>query len=142
MQRQRRVLVPIINQKVCEHAIELACRVGHDECAELVLVHVVVVPYALSLDAPLPKQDGEAQEEFQIGRRVAERYGCPTSVRVIHQRTPAEAILQVAKEEKVDAIVLGVGRKEHAPGELVEMIKELLRRAECEVIIDRVAVAA
>ncbi len=142
MGKLRKVLVPILKTSLSEHAIELACRVGHDECAELVLVHVVVVPYALSLDVPLPEQDGQAESEFHLACTIAARYGCPARVRIVHQRHPADGVLQIAQEEKVDAIVLGVGADERVPGEWEHTITDVLHRAECEVIIDRVPVAA
>ncbi len=138
MGKQRKVLVPILKTDLEEHAVELACRVGHDECAELVIVHVVIVPYALPLDQPLPAKDGEAERVYQLGCKIAKRYGCPARVRIVHQRNPADGILQVAHEEGVDAILLGVSTEERIPGELVSTITEVLRRAECEVIIDRV----
>lgn len=142
MGKLRKVLVPILKKNLSAHAIELACRVGHDECAELVLVHVVVVPYTLSLDEPLPEQDRDAKEEFDLASTIAARYGCPARVRIVHQRYPADGVLQIAREEKVDAIVLGVGAEERVPGEWEHTITEVLHRAECEVIIDRVPLAA
>ncbi len=138
----RKVLVPIVEAIPSERAVELACRLGHDQSAELILVHVVVVPYTLSLNAPMPAQDKIAHDALELGAIIAKRYGCRSRSRTLRHRSAAEAILQLARQEQVDAIVLGVGVKTRIPGEWGRTSTEILHRAECEVIIDKVPMSA
>jgi nucleotide-binding universal stress UspA family protein len=140
--RVRKVLVPLVEAIPSERAVELACRLGHDQAAELILVHVIVVPYTLSLNAPMPAQDKMAQEALELGCMIAKRHACRARTRIIRHRSAAEGILRLARQEQVDAIVLGVGVKTRIPGEWGRTSSEILHRAECEVIIDKVPISA
>src|SRR5512142_2494534 len=60
-----KILVPIVEAIPSERAVELACRVGNGHGAELVLVHVIVVPYALPLSAPMPEREKVAEEALE-----------------------------------------------------------------------------
>ncbi len=137
----RKVLVPIVEAIPSERAVELACRLGHDQDAEILLVHVIVVPFTLSLSAPMPVQDRVAHDALELGGIIAKRHECRARTRTIRHRNAADGILQVAHQEQVDAIVLGVGVKTRLPGEWGRTSNEILRRAECEVIIDKVPMA-
>lgn len=137
--KPHRVLVPIIEEIPSEHAIELACRLGNGQKTELVLVHLIIVPLALPLDAPMPAQDEIAQHVIDLGCRLAEQFGCQSRTRLLRHRNAADGILQVAQQERVDAIVLGVGsERERIPGEWDQTSVEVMHRAECEVIVDKV----
>jgi nucleotide-binding universal stress UspA family protein len=61
----------------------------------------------------------------------------------VRDRQTASAVLRVAREEQVDAIVLGVGLKRRAPGtEWGQTTDDIMRHAECEVIVDKVPIEA
>jgi nucleotide-binding universal stress UspA family protein len=125
-----------------QRAVELACRLGNGKKADLVLVHIIFVPHMLPLDAPIPEREKKAQEARTLGCTVAQRYGNHARTRIVRHRNAAEGILRLADEEKVDAIVLGVGIKSRVPGEWGKTGEEILRRANCEVLIDQVPMAA
>ena len=137
-----RILVPIVEAISSERAVELACRLGNGKQAELVLVHVIVVPYALPLSAPIPEREKLAEEALELGSVIARRYGNHVHSHVIRHRNAAAGVLQVAEDEKVDAIVLGVGVKTRMPGEWGKTSEEILRRASVEVIVDKVPLPA
>jgi nucleotide-binding universal stress UspA family protein len=134
----RKILVPVVEAISSERAVELACRLGHDQKAELILAHVIVVPYTMALDVALPEREQAAREIIRLGHVIAQRYGSLARDRIVRHRNAAEGILQVAREEEVDAIVLGVGVKPRVPGEWGRTSIEVLRRASCEVIVDKV----
>jgi len=133
----RKILVPVIEAIPSERAVELACRLSHDQNAQIVLAHVIVVPYTLALDVAMPDRERVAREAITLGYAIAQRYGSPARQRTIRHRNAAEGILQLAREEEVDAIVLGVGVKPRVPGEWGRTSSEILRRAPCEVIVDK-----
>ncbi len=138
-----KIIVPIGDTIPSERAVELACRLGHDQKAELVLVHVITVPYSMSLNTPLPEQEKAAQKVLEIGRQIAIRFGIHPQTFVLHHRHVADAVLQVAREEEADAIVLGVGIKSRVPGtDWGRTTADLLQRASCEVIVDKVPMTA
>ncbi len=136
------ILVPIGEALTSERAVELACRLGSAKQAELVLVHVIVVPYVLPLDAPLPAREKIAQEVLELGGAIAQRHGHLVRKRIVRHRSAAEGILRIADEEKVDVIILSVGIKARVPGEWGKTSEEILRRANCEVLFDKVPMAA
>ncbi len=134
----RRILVPIIEAIPSERAVELACRLGNGKRAELVLVHVIVVPYTLPLNAPLPDKEKAAHQVLELGSVIARRYDCNAEFRIVRHRSAAEGVLEVAAREQVDAIVLGVGLKTRVPGEWGKTSAEILRRSNIEVLVDKV----
>jgi nucleotide-binding universal stress UspA family protein len=142
LQAIHKILVPIVEAIPSERAVELACRLGHDQKADLVLVHVIVVPHTLDLNAAMPDRERIAHEAIELGCMIAERVGCRAHTRILRHRNAADGILRVAREEQVDAIVLGVTDHPRVPGEWGKTSIEILHRAPCEVVVDRVPVAA
>ncbi len=139
----RKIIVPIGETIPSERAVELACRLGHDQTADLLLVHVITVPYSMSLNTPLPEQEKAAQRILEIGRQIAVGFGIHPQTFVLHHRHVADAVLQVAREEEADAIILGVGIKSRVPGtDWGRTTADLLQRAPCEVIVDKVPMSA
>lgn len=136
-----KILVPVVEFIPSERAVELACRLGNGKKADLVLVHVIVVPYTLPLNAPMPEREKRGQEALELGCVIARRYDNHARTVVVRDRGAADGILRVANEERVDAIVLGVGVKSRVPGEWGKTSEEILRRANCEVILDKVPIA-
>lgn len=137
MENKRRLLVPIIKDIPSERAVELGCHLAHDTHAELILVHVIVVPYALSLDAPLPTEEVVARDNIEQACAIAVQFGCEPQTIVLRHRSAAEGILHLARQEQVDAIILGADVKERVPGEWGKTCMEILHHAECEVIVDK-----
>ena len=138
----QRILVPIVEAISSERAVELACRLGNGKKADLVLVHVMVVPYTIPLDAPIPEREREGKEALEMGATIAHQYGCRVATRLVRHRNAANSILEIARQEAVDAIVLGVGLKPRVPGEWGKTSAEILRRSACEVIVDKAPIAA
>src|SRR5574341_424645 len=140
LQTMRKILVPIIEAFPSERAVEIAWRLGHEKKAELVLVHVIVVSYTLSLDAAMPNREKFANEPLEFGCMIAQRLACHVRAHVVRHRRVADGVLQAARDEKADAIVLGVGTKRRMPGEWSQIAEEILRRAPCEVVVDKVPI--
>ena len=123
-----------------ERTAELACHLCEGRGATLIFVYPIIVPLALPIDAPLPDQERDARDAIERGMLVASRRGCNAQARVVRHRRAADAVLEVARAEQVEKIVLGVHLnlnvlRDYDRAETVE--EELLRRAECEVIVDR-----
>lgn len=136
-----KILVPIVEAIPSERAVELACRLGNGKKAELVLVHVIVVPFTTPLNAPLPDREQEGQEALDLGAAIARQYDCRVQTRLIRHRSAVDGILDTARRENVDAIVLGVGLKSRVPGEWGKTSVEILKRSSCEVIVDKTPIA-
>ena len=134
----RKVLVPITDAFPSERAIGLACRLGREQNADLVLLNIITMPYSLALDAPAPAEELKANHALELGAAIAQRYGYAVRKRIIRHRNISDGILQVAHEEEVDVIILGVGLKTRASSQWGQTSLEIMRRATCEVIVDKV----
>jgi nucleotide-binding universal stress UspA family protein len=133
-----RILVPTTDDMISERAVELACRLGEDQKAEIVLTYIIEVPFTLSLDAPMPNEDVRGQEALNIAQAIVEQHGLPFKKKIVPHRSVWSGILQLAKEEMVDAIVMGTGRGKPGQSEGIgHNTQEILKRAECEVILNK-----
>ena len=135
----RRILVPIIEGVYSERAVELACRLGERQNAHLILLHVIEVPYTVPLDAPLPELEEKGRRVLETARFIAVQHGFKPELHLIRHRSASEGILNVARQTGADQIVMGIGLKKTSYGEGIgRTVREVLRRANCEVIISKV----
>ena len=133
-----KVLVAITDAFPSERAIGLGCRLGQEQGAEMLLLNVILMPYSMALDDPAPEEEKRAENALEMGAAIAKRYGYNVTKRVVRNRSIPDAILHVAAEEDVDAIILGVGVKSRASNQWGKTSLEIMRRATCEVIVDKV----
>ncbi len=132
-----RVLVPVMPATLAESAVERACRWEPPRPRELVLVYVIVVPDILTLDHPLPEQDRAANRALERAYAIAKERGLSARMYIVRQRNVADGILQVAREEQVDAIMLTIGAPANTGNSWEQTSGEILHRASCEVVVDR-----
>lgn len=131
-----RILVPTRLETACRKAVELACRLGENQKAEIVLVYVIEVPFSLPLEASSPEEEKRGQEALRTARFIIDQHGLPVKTRIIHHRSGWGGILAVAKEELVDAIVMNSGHSDSSDV-LSREAQEVVKRSVCEVILDR-----
>lgn len=136
----RVIVVPILDLFYSERAVELACRLGRQQKATLVLAYIVEVPRLLTLDAPLPPEvNDRADKALEQARRIVERHGLKAVTDIVRAREADEGIRRTARNYQADLVVLGVQFAENrVPGIFARTADALLRRPPCEVIIDTV----
>jgi nucleotide-binding universal stress UspA family protein len=135
-----RILVPVSSKAASERAVELACRLGAEQKAHIILAYIIEVPFTLALDARMSDEEKKGEEALHTARLIVEQHGLPVRTKIVPHRYAAAGILQQAKEEGVDAIVLSSAPARLGSGEgLGRTIDEVLRRATCEVILDRIS---
>ena len=106
MKKAKRILVGLKNH---QHAIELtdaACRLG-GRGASLLLVHVIELPDATPLDAPVPDLEANARKMLQAGQRVAKRSRMSVSTLILRARSAGHALLDEMQSRKIELAVLG-----------------------------------
>jgi len=119
----KKILVPTSGTIYSERGIELACRLGEEQKAEIYLINVIEVPRTLPLDAPLLEAEIRAGDVIKRGRIAGEE------------------IIRMAKESEADLIVMGIRSEIRMAQEILGRTSDLvLRRAACEVIVDRLYV--
>jgi nucleotide-binding universal stress UspA family protein len=133
----RKILVPVRGSSYNERAVELACRLGTDQRAEIIACHVVEVPLALPLSTPLPPEEARGGEILERAKAIIESHGLPARSVMQRERDVARGVLRVAQDEDVDMVVIGINPKNLAAGESVgRATEQLLRRSHIEVIVD------
>lgn len=136
----KRILVPTNGTSYSERAIELACRLGIEQQAEIVLVSVIEVPRTLPLEALLGPSEEKSQEALQRGKEIVELHHLTPVLISERAREAAEGIIRVAKEQEADIIVMGLrtnlkaAQYQYLMGRTTETI---IRRAPCEVVLDK-----
>jgi nucleotide-binding universal stress UspA family protein len=136
----RCILVPILDLFYTERAVELACRLGRQQGATIVLAYVVEVPRLLTLDSPLPAEvDKRALDAMKHAQSIVKRHDLPVTTTTIRAREASEKIGEAVKIYQADVIVLGIQTAEHrVPGIFTRTADALTRRPPCEVLIDSV----
>jgi nucleotide-binding universal stress UspA family protein len=134
----KKIVVPTTGTTYSENAIELACRLGLLQKAEIIVTYVIEVPFTLPLNASMGKAETIAKEV--IGRAVAivQHHNLQVKPRIERARKVGDGIVRLAREEDADLIVIGIRPVIGVPEKIMGRTSEtVLRRAPCEVIIDR-----
>jgi len=136
----KRVLVPTSGTLYSERGIELACRLGEEQKAEVYLIHVIEVPRTLPLDAPLVEAETRAGDMIKRGEEIVTLRGLPVKGQVKRGRVAGEEIIRAAKDYEADLIVMGIRSEIRMAQEILGRTSDLvLRRAPCEVILDKLS---
>ena len=136
----KKILVPTSGTIYSERGIELACRLGEEQKAEIYLVNVIEVPRTLPLDAPLLEAEIKAGDVIKRGEEIVSLRGLPVKAEVKRGRVAGEEIIRMAKDRDADLIVMGIRSEIRMAQEILGRTSDLiLRRAPCEVIVDRLS---
>ncbi len=135
----KKILVPTIGLPYAERGIELACRLGDDQHAEILLAYVMEVPRTLPLGVPLPEAEQRAVEALERGASIVALHEIPVTKIVQRARLAGEEIAKIAKDRDVDMIVLGIRSEEEGlrGAALGKTSDSILRNAPCEVVINK-----
>lgn len=134
----RRIVVPTVGALYSERGVELACRLGGEQEAEILLTYVIEVPYTLPLEAPLPQWEEKAKKALDRGVEIVEQHGLPFRTIVERARRAGEGITRVVKDEDADMIVMSLRPRKESANKLMGKTTEwLLDRVPCEVIVDK-----
>lgn len=131
------ILVPVMGTDYSNRGIELACRIGMEQKAEILLTYVVEIPLSLPLDAPMPEEDKKGREILERARSVVAVHGLPSQIRMDRARNAADKLTQIVRDEDLQLIVMGIRPRAWAIENLIGRTSEaILRKLPCEVIID------
>ncbi len=136
----KRILVPTFGTAFAGREVELACRLGEDQKAEISLVYVLEVPRTLPLDAPMPEEERRGREALEMAKTIVDLHGLPSIMKIIRARVAGQEIVRAAAEQEVDLIIMGM-----KPGmglsyeDFARNIDILMRKAHCELLIDHLS---
>ena len=134
----RRLLVPVVDHRESQRAINLACRLASENGATLTVVAVLEVPPLLPLDSHLAEEERAARLVLERAGATADAYGVRASTRLLRARDAGTGIVDLAKTDQVELIVVGSGRKSPAkssgPG-FGATVQRVLEGAPCRVML-------
>lgn len=136
MLQLRTILHPTDFSRNSEYAWHLACALARDHGAKLLLVHVKSVPVVMYASAALT-QDVEDEELLRRRLELME----PTDPRLTVERfllqgDAASSILEFARDQETDMIVLGSHGRTGLSRVLVGSVAEVVaRKSHCPVMI-------
>lgn len=134
-----RILVPTIGPAFAGREVELACRLGQEQGAEIRLAFLLEVPRTLPLGAPLPEAETRAKEALAMAKTIVDLHQLSSQEQILRARVAGEEIVRAAREQEVDMIVMGMKPGEGAIEPFSRTMSVLLHKAPCELIIDRLS---
>ncbi len=131
-----RILVPmklgIIGEEMAATAVKLASEHG----AAVEALHVIEVPLDKALDAEMLAKEENAAASLAEARLLGEELGVDVAVTTMRARSIGSAIVERARETRVDLIVLGSSPRWRRQSRFFSpTVDYVLRRAPCEVLI-------
>jgi len=134
----KKIMVPTVGLPYTERSVELACRLGEAQKAEILLTYVLEVPRTMPLGIPLPDAEEKANNALERAAGIVSLHGLPTQSIVQRARMAGEDIVKAAKELNIDMIVIGIQQEESGGGGYLSKTAEaILKHSSCEVIIDK-----
>ena len=133
----QRIAVAVDDDIASGRAVELACRLGEAQKAEIVLVHVIEVPYAVPLDQPSAEAMRRGERALELGRAIVDRHRLASSKsRLVMGRSIAGALVRTAAEEEADLIVVSDSGGGDRGTDSSPVVSEVLRRAPGKVLVN------
>jgi len=130
-----RILVPIANPDTAENLLHFAGSLVRHKGGKVIALRVITVP------GQVPLSEGRSQAQTDrvlldgaIAQATKEEFRVQTMTRV--SRSIPEGILDTAREEDVDHILLGwIGTPSPSPTSLGPVIDPIIKNAPCDVLI-------
>src|SRR5712691_4223279 len=107
----RSILVPVAPGYPSDEAMDVACRLARERGSRIVAMTVIEVPLDLPLDADLPDQVREANEQLDEARAIGNSYGVNVVSRIVRARNSGRAIVDEAVRRGAEIIVMGGPRR-------------------------------
>ena len=127
------VFSPEINSS---HMMALAVRLAHGQKSALHAIYVIEVPYTLPPDAEMAQEERSALDALGAAETLALNSDVTLRTETIKARSTKQAILDIAKRDKADLIILGSYREgKYSGAPLGHMIEEIATDAKCDVLI-------
>jgi basic amino acid/polyamine antiporter, APA family len=135
----RSILVPIASGYASDEAMDFACRLAAERRASIVAFTAISVPLDLPLDAELPEDVRESNEQLDEARAIGDSYGVRVIGRIARTRNIGRAIVDEAIRRNSEIIVMAGPRRVRLQrgrrqifGDAVDFV---LRHAPCRVMV-------
>jgi nucleotide-binding universal stress UspA family protein len=118
------------------HMLALAVKLARGERSELLALYVIEVPYTLPPDAEMEIEERTALDALGAAETIANRSNVTIRTETLKARSTKQAVLDVAKRERANLIILGSFREgKYSGAPLGRAIEEIAADAKCDVLI-------
>ncbi len=118
------------------HMMALAAKLARGERSELLALYVIEVPYTLPPDAEMPLEERAALDALGAAETIANTNNVTIRTETLKARSMKDAVLDVARREKANLIILGSFREgKYSGAPLGRTIEEIAADAKCDVLI-------
>jgi nucleotide-binding universal stress UspA family protein len=118
------------------HMMALAAKLARGERSELLAIYVIEVPYSLPPDAEMALEERAALDALGAAESIAVASGVSLRTEIIKSRSTKQAVLDLAKRERANLIILGSFREgKYTGAPLGRTIEEIAADAKCDVLI-------
>jgi APA family basic amino acid/polyamine antiporter len=132
----QKVLVAV-HGPLSNELVQFGARIAKEYGASLSALHVIEIPPSLPLDTFFPEKLAGADSILQQAQAVAREFEVPIDPQIKQARFAGESIVETAKEDQLDLIVLGARLRplSTAPGRTSfgTTIEYVVRNAPCRV---------
>lgn len=118
--------------------IQIAAELASANKASLLATYIIEVPFSMSIETPLYHQMHQADLALKRAEAICREQGVDIETKVIRSRSISKAILETAKEEAVDLILLSsaLSYKNRFFGNRLSIIDEVTKGAHCRVVVN------
>lgn len=118
------------------HMMALAAKLAHGERSELLAIYVVEVPYTLPPNAEMAEEERDALDALGAAETIAANNDVTLRTETVKARSTKQAVLDIAKRERANLIILGSFREgKYSGAPLGRTIEEIAAEAKCDVLI-------
>jgi nucleotide-binding universal stress UspA family protein len=118
------------------HMLALAAKLARGERSELFAIYVIEVPYTLPPNAEMPLEERSALDTLGAAEQIGSQTGVSIRTEIIKARSTKQAVLDLAKRERANLIILGSFREgKYTGAPLGRTIEEIAADAKCDVLI-------
>lgn len=118
------------------HMMALAAKLARGERSELLAIYVIEVPYTLPPDATMPVEERAALDTLGAAETIASTASVSLRTEIIKSRSVKQAVLDLAKRERANLIIVGSFREgKYTGAPLGRTIEEIAADAKCDVLI-------
>jgi APA family basic amino acid/polyamine antiporter len=131
-----RILVPMKLGPIGEEVLATAIKLAEEQGSTISALHVVHVPMDQPLGAEMLEAEERAEASLAEAKLLAAEHGITVEGRIVRSRAIGEAIVEEARREGVDLIVMGSAPRWRRQSRFFSpTVDYVLRQAPCEVMV-------
>ncbi|MDQ6823777.1 MAG: universal stress protein [Candidatus Eremiobacteraeota bacterium] len=137
LRRQFGTVIVVFSSEIrSEHMMVLAAKIARGQHSEVLATYIIEVPFTLPTNAAMEDEDRAALDMLASAEAIAKSNGVEVRTEIVHQRSTTTAVLELAKREKADLIILGSFREgKYTGAPLGRTIETIAANAKCDVLI-------